>query len=227
MKTGKLRIPKRAMIFAASGKTTGNEITIRANSGREFPHPYWSKVAIDLSGMSIPKDRVPILMAHDQNRPIGAFRRQDAVVDADGLTVHGRLADVPAAREFANSVRNGIPFEASIYSVPSRIEKVEEGEKSEVNGRGFEGPGSIFRSWNLREVSPVVFGADHRTSVDIYAFAGAETMVEVNLEALSEDNELANYLFSLSNGTHKLGSEDAISSEDEAEAQRIYDMTRR
>jgi len=219
-KKNEMRVPKRALVFGGSGQLAGKEITIRANSGKPFKHFFWNKLALDLSGMEIPKSTLPILMAHNLDRPIGSFAREDVVVNDDGLTIHGKLADVQAAREFTEQASAGIPFEASLYSVPSRIEQIEENAEVEVNGFSFEGPGSIFRQWQLKEVSPAIFGMDDNTETSVFAFAGSEEMVGVDLDGLSEDDRLANELFAAANGGPS--EIDNTSAEDAALADEIF-----
>lgn len=218
--TTKKRFPKRALVFAGTGTTDGTRITIKASSGQPFSHPYWDKLAIDLTGMEVPKPTLPILMSHDLSRPIGSFHREDVLVNG-GLTVHGQLADVTAAKEFVRQIKGGIPFEASFYGVPSRIERVEEGGKTEVNGVSFEGPGSIWRQWALREVSPCIFGADSATSTNVFSFADAEKMVDVELDGESEDEIEAEKLFRLSMGINP-EVEDDTSAEDQKLAEQIF-----
>ncbi|MFH1629657.1 MAG: hypothetical protein ABIE47_13160 [Pseudomonadota bacterium] len=215
-KKDKMRVPKRALVFAGSGTVDGTKIVIRASSGKPFKHPYWDKLCLDMGGMEIPKPTLPILLAHDLTKPIGSFNRDDVVVNG-GLTVTGRLADVPAAREFIELVKGGIPFESSLHGVPSRIERVEEGGRTEVNGVPFEGPGSIFRAWSLREVSPCVFGMDIDTEASVFSFADAETMIDLELDGLSEDDRLVELLFS---GPKHVP--DEISPEDEKLANELF-----
>lgn len=227
MRTQTLQIPKRNLVFSADGALDGNEIIFKANSGRPFRHPFWDNLALDLSGMTITKAVLPILMSHNQDMPIGSFRREDAHING-GLMIHGQLAaGLPAAEKFRKEIRAGIPFESSVHAVPSKIERIEDGEEIQVNGHVLKGPGNVFRSWELKECSPCLFGADSHTETNIFSFSGANELIPVDMTLLSEDDKIANYLFSLSNGTYNPESEGAISAEDEIEAQRLYDMTRR
>ena len=227
MATKTLQIPKRNLVFSADGELDGNEITFKANSGRPFRHPFWDNLALDLEGMEIKKDVLPILMSHNQDMPIGSFNREDARVNG-GLLITGKLASgIPAAEKFKKEIRAGIPFESSVHAIPMKIERIEDGEEITVNGHVLKGPGNVFRSWELRECSPCLFGMDAHTETNIFSFSSADELVSVDMQALSEDDEIANQLFALSNGNYKPGNEDAISAEDEQEAQRLYDMTRR
>ena len=219
-KKERVQLPKRALVFSGRGQVTGNKISIKASSGRPFKHPYWQKLCLDLSGMVVEKARLPILMAHDTAKPIGFFDRDDVTVNG-GVNIEGQLIDSQAAREFVGQVGAGVPFEASVYGVPSRIERVEEGGETEVNGIAFEGPGSIFRAWALREASPCIFGADSGTSVDVFSFADSEKMIDVELDGQSEDDALASELFALSTGGHIHKTED-ISDEDAALADELF-----
>jgi len=219
-KKERVRLPKRALVFSGRGEVTGNKISIKASSGRPFKHPYWEKLCLDLSGMEIEKPRLPILMAHDTEKPIGFFDREDVSING-GVNIEGQLVDSESAREFISQVGAGVPFEASVYGVPSKIERIEENSEAEVNGLLFSGPGSIWRGWALREASPCIFGADPNTSVDVFSFADSEQMVDVELDGLSEDDTLANELFALSTGGH-ISEPDDISLEDEKMADEIF-----
>ena len=134
MKTKTLQIPKRNLVFSADGELDGNEITFKANSGRPFRHPFWDNLALDLEGMEIRKDVLPILMSHDHTAPIGSFRREDAHVNG-GLLITGKLASgIPAAEKFKKEIRAGIPFESSVHAIPLKIERIEDGEEITVTG---------------------------------------------------------------------------------------------
>jgi len=224
MSSTRVEVPKSALIFGgASGTVKGKKVVITASSGKPFKHPYWDQLCLDLAGMVIPKDRLPILMAHDLNRPIGFFNSEDVFINGV-LRIEGQLIDSDAANEFAQAARGGVPFEASVYAEPARIERVEEGGETEVNGFIFSGTGSVFRAWTLKEVSPCIFGRDPGTETSIFSFTDSDSMVELSLDqAESEDDELANRLFKLANNQRRIQSSDDIVGEDEILAQRLFD----
>jgi hypothetical protein len=71
---------------------------------------------------------------------------------------------------------DGFPWQASVYVPPQSIEKLDEGETAEVNGRTIEGPGHVFRQSSLREVTFTSLGADENT--------GAAALSEVTIDAV-------------------------------------------
>ncbi len=227
MTTKMLQVPKRNLVFSADGALDGNTITFKANSGRPFKHPFWENLALDLEGMEIKKEVLPILMNHDQSMPIGSFRREDARVNG-GLIIHGQLAvGLPASEKFKKEIRAGIPFQSSVHAIPLKVERIGEDDEITVNGHVLKGPGNVFRSWELKECSPCLFGADSHTETNIFSFSSADTLISVDIPPLSEDDKIANQLFALSKGTYNPGNDDPLSVEDEKEAERIFNMTRR
>jgi hypothetical protein len=189
MTTETLRIPKSAMICAAAASVDGTRITMKANSGRPFPHPHWGgKLCLDLSGMEVSKEKLPLLLNHDHSKPIGWFNRSD-IDTSDGLNIEGTLISSAAGTEFSEMVKQGLPFESSLYAQPSEIERLTSGDQTEVNGHPFEGEGAIFRKWKLRECSACILGADSDTSAGIFSFADAGELVTVDAKLIADDDE--------------------------------------
>lgn len=133
-------------------------------------HWYWGNVAFDISGMSFPKKKYPILRDHNTDRVVGHSPKPKT--DGFKLTFDDvTLVSTKDAEDFSQLSDDGVPFEASIYLQPSSIERVERDEFADVNGYKFEGPGYIFRKSKFKECSVCLFGADSDTS----ALAMAET----------------------------------------------------
>jgi len=184
----KIEVPRSAMVFGATGTVKGGKIRLKVSSGKAFSHPYWKRLALDLDGMLIPKTRLPILLSHDTTRPIGWFNREDVQVNG-GVSIEGQLVDSEAARSFRALVKEGFPFEASLYGKPLEIERVGHGQETSVNGFAFEGEGSIWRSWELKEASPTVFGADSNTEAGIFSFANASERLSLDVDFLTDDDK--------------------------------------
>lgn len=214
MKT-RIEVPRYGLTFAAEGTVEGKRISMVANSGRSFAHPYWGRLALDLEGMRIAKERLPILWAHNTDRILGYFDKAGVHVNG-GLSVEGFLVDTDASREFSKLVGQGTPFQASLYGSPSEIESLSDGESAEVNGRTVKGKGHVWRKWELREAGPAVFGQDQNTEANIFSFAGSYDKLTINVE-MSEDDILAELLFS---GPKDEG--ENLSVEDEKLADEIF-----
>lgn len=211
----KMEIPRYGLTFAAEGRFDGKQISMTVSSGRAFQHPYWVQLALDFSGMRVPKDRLPILWAHNPDRILGYFDRS-AVRANGGLTVTGRLVDTEAAREFSKLVSQGAPFQASLYGSPSEIQRLSDGESEEVNGHVITGEGHIWRKWQLKEAGPAVFGYDQNTEANIFSFAGSNDKLTIDVE-MDEDDIIAEHLFS---GPKQ--EEEPLSPEDEALAESLF-----
>ena len=160
-------------------------------------HWWWGNLAIDLSGMSFPKSKYPILENHDTNRKI-AFTGKPLV--GDDLTINPdktKFVNTEESAEFQKLSAEGFPYESSMYAKPSAIERVDEGEKSEVNGFTFKGPGTIWRKCEFKEASVCVFGWDSQTvssafSKDILTEVEFEEMgggAENNTDTLNNETE--------------------------------------
>ena len=155
-----------------------------ANSGVPFRHPFWGNFAVDLSGMRVPTKSLPVLMDHDVSSRVGFTERFR--VNGDGLNVTGVLLSDSAsdqARLIRQQSKEGFPWQASISVPPTEILRVEGGETATVNGHELKGPGHIFRSSDLREVSFVTLGADANTSAVLLS---ASTSANEVLESLCE-----------------------------------------
>lgn len=116
------------------------------------------RVAFDLEGLEH-KQRVPILLQHDEARPIGFANL--VRLTARGLELSGLLLDNEAGREVAAAADAGFPWEASIGLTDVRWESHPSG--AVVNGRQLAGPLRVGRSARLVEVSFVTAGADKHT----------------------------------------------------------------
>jgi hypothetical protein len=208
MKTKSMNVPRNALYFSAGtkgGTVAGKRIELLASSGKPFKHWHWRRLALDLKGLRINKSRLPILWSHDRNRPLGFFNREDVRLNGQ-LKVLGTLVDTPSAREFANLAEQGMPLEASIYAIPTQVEHVPDGESALVNGHQLVGPGNVWRSFELREVSAAMFGWDSETSASVHEFANNETLAfDVEVIESDEDSKLAEHLYLLSRPSGVVG----------------------
>lgn len=129
-------------------------------------HWYWGNVAFDLSGVKLPKGKSPILEEHDIGRKIAVANKYS--IDNNQLAVKDAVfLNTSAATEFKELAAQDFPFQASIRGVPVRVETVEEGASTKVNGFNLSGPGAVWREWELKESSVCTFGADSNTASGI------------------------------------------------------------
>ena len=126
-------------------------------------HWWWGDLAIDLSGLKFPKKKYPILENHMTDKKIAFMGKP---LTNGSLTVNDKtveFVDTEESNEFQRLSKQGFPYEASMYAIPSRIEKIEDGAKADVNGMSFKGPGTIWREATFKEASVCVFGYDTNT----------------------------------------------------------------
>jgi len=128
-----------------------------------FHHP----VVVDLESLKVPRQQVPILRAHDQERVAGHTDRVD--VSPQRVHASGVLSGVPQhTADLAHTAKNGFPWQVSIGAQTTRrVEYVPPGEDAKVNGRVWPGPVLVARGAVLRELSLLPMGADGNTDAGI------------------------------------------------------------
>jgi len=132
---------------------------------------FYSPVVVDLAGMTVPSQRLPILRQHDPERIVA--HTETIEVTPQRLNLAGMVSGTgPAAGEVLQLADNGFPWQASIGAAIESKEYVDAGQTVKVNGRNFSGPVIVARASTLREVSFVPVGADPGTSA---RFAGGGT----------------------------------------------------
>ncbi len=160
-----------AVIEAAADEKQLPRFSMVAYSGGRmrvagFPHP----VVVDLGGLDIPSQSVPIRLDHKPSQGVGHTTR----IEAEGgqLVAEGLISrDTSWARDVARSGSNGFPWQASIGGPVLQAEFVPAGQTVEVNGQTFEGPLHVVRRMMLREISFVDSGADGGTKAVVAAQA--------------------------------------------------------
>jgi len=129
-----------------------------------FPHP----VVVDLAGLEIPSQNLPVRLDHERRQGVGHTSR--VAVEDGRLVAEGLISrDTSWARDVAKSGVNGFPWQASIGAAVVESEFVPPGQAVRVNGRTFEGPVHVVRRAVLKEISFVDSGADTETSARVAA----------------------------------------------------------
>ena len=112
------KIPKAALCFMdpdcfaqVKGNDEGDQLTMVVYSGGLIKdHWWWDDLAIDLSGMSFPKSRFPILENHDQSRKL-AFGTKKPSIDSGALVINSaEFVDTPESEEFRKLSKQGYPY---------------------------------------------------------------------------------------------------------------------
>jgi hypothetical protein len=149
-------------------------------------HFWWGDLAVDLDGLKFSKKKFPVLEQHDQNRKI-AFTGKPIVdgalkLDPDKTT----FVSTPESEEFQKLSAEGFPYQASMYALPTSVERLSEDETAKVNGFTLKGPASIWRKAEFQEASICVFGWDKQT--ESKAFSKTET-TELQFEEVMKETE--------------------------------------
>ena len=173
-----------AHVEMAEGEDKTPKLRMTVYSGKPIEgHWYWGRMAIDLSGIKFDQKKYPVLEQHMTNRRIGFSAKP--IVNG-GITLNPettKFLDNEYAQEFIRDSLKGFPFQASIYAIPTVLERVENGATVEVNGYKFKGPGIIWRKSLYQEASVCVFGWDKKTE----AAAFSKEEVEVNVQYINNE----------------------------------------
>jgi len=138
---------------------TGGKIRV---SGWQQP------VVVDLAGLEIPSQKIPVRFNHDPNSGIG-HTTKIAVVES-ALVAEGVISrSTAAAMEVIESAKKGFPWQASVGLSVEEYEEIDEDEDVEVNGSKFTGPLIVISRSILDEISFVDLGADRNTTVSVAA----------------------------------------------------------
>lgn len=169
---------------APDGTDQGRKLrrfSITAYTGAAMRLPWYpAPVVVDLEGMAVPNQAVPIYRDHDHGRIVG--HSQEIAVSQQRLKLSGLMSGVgPDADEVRALATNGFPWQASMGADVDRMEFVEAGQKVTVNGRSFQGPVYVARQTVLGEVSFVGRGADTGTTAVVAA--GPRGDIAMNFEA--------------------------------------------
>lgn len=132
-------------------------------------------LVVDLAGMRIPTQEVPLRYAH-QGTVNGIGHTTRIAIEGSNLIADGVVSrDTDAAREFVVSAKNGFPWQASIGADIEKVVEIKPGVKAEINGREFTGPLFHVVESRLKEISPLDLGADANTETRVAASHDQQT----------------------------------------------------
>lgn len=130
---------------------------------------WWGRLVLDMDGAKY-RPKLALLKDHDASSPIGystKIERTKRGIEASGKMLTNQLAD-----EVIKYSREGFPWQASLMAVPTNTEEVEAGATAEVNGQTVQGPVTIFRKWEMHELTLTTLGADDNTTTEAFAASG-------------------------------------------------------
>jgi hypothetical protein len=127
---------------------------------------YGTRMIVDLQGMSIPKQKIPIRFQHDPDKGVGhttAVRIEKNNIICEGIISR----ETEFARDITTSSQNGFPWQASIGFSVLESQYFDSKESATINSRTFKGPGYVLRKTLLKETSFVDLGANDKTSATV------------------------------------------------------------
>ena len=142
---------------------------------------------VDVAGMDMPSGPIPILLSHDRDQRVGYSESVD--VDGGQINITGRM--LSADHGVTQDADEGFPFQSSIGFRVLEVDRLEEGDARDVNGREFSGPGTVITKSRLLESSFVPLGADGATSATVYALGDEFLEVDMADDARDETVESA------------------------------------
>lgn len=168
---------------AAAGEGKRPTFSINAYNGGPMQTAFsYYPVILDLTGGRVGRKKLPILLGHDDARPLG--QADDVKITAEGVTLSGTITgDDDDAKKVVSHATNGFEWQASVGASVERREFLEAGKTTTVNGRDVTGPLTIARKWTLVETSIVTIGADSTTSAKIAAQRDLDMTFEQWLKA--------------------------------------------
>lgn len=178
-------------------KLTPSEVKLEFAKGEEKSPPKFSMTAynggpvwlggfdvpviVDLAGMDISKQSIPVRLDHDPWQRIG--HTTAIAIENNSLTAKGLIShDNEYSRTVAASGKNGFPWQVSIGAFMTEREELRTGESAVVNGYEVEGPMIIARQSVLVELSFVDYGADSTTSAVVSAKQAEKELVMADIE---------------------------------------------
>lgn len=130
---------------------------------------WWGNLVLDMDGAKY-RQRLALLKDHMTSQPLGFSTKIERT--QRGIEASGKLLSNDQAREVASYSRQGYPWQASMMAVPTKVERIEAGATSTVNGREVLGPCHVFREWEMHELTLTTLGADDNTVTEAFAADG-------------------------------------------------------
>jgi hypothetical protein len=176
-------------IEAAAGDGLPRFNLVAYTGGQIKPAGWWDGVVVDLAGIDIQSQQMPLRFAHRGDWMNGVGHTENVSVSNGQLVAAGVVSrDTVTAREVVKAAMNGFPWQASIGGDVLEVEYLAENQTAQVNGVNIAGPMDIVRKLRLYEISIVDLGADPRTTVNIAAEHGSQEGEVIRMSADTNNN---------------------------------------
>ncbi len=166
---------------------------------KDFPCP----VVIDLSGLDIPVQKIPVRYEHKSFQGVG-HTEKIRIVGIEVLAEGKISRDTSWARDVAQSAKNGFPWQASMGGPIFQTEYVPFGQKVTVNGQTFEGELYVIRKMTLKEISFVDLAADENTSAIIEAQYDERDILEMDTKIETKSGDVPGRIQAVAVDTEKM-----------------------
>lgn len=152
-------------VFAEKSEKENRFHIVAYTGGIIRNHYWWGNLAFDLKGIKFAAKKTPVLSEHIRTDRVG-FSTEQSI--SEKVELDGQFLDNPMAQELRGDMQKGFPMQASVFLPPDVVEYVKEGTSVKVNGRLLKGPGTIFRSGVIKEVSMVTLGNDEKSKAKAF-----------------------------------------------------------
>lgn len=173
------------------GEQKLRRFTMLGYTGAEVAR-FYGRAVFSLSGIEH-KDKVPILLNHDENAIVGYA--DEVKLTERGLELSGSISNATEeGRRVAQLSDEGFPWEASVGLQVSEWREIKQDESLAVNGRDVHGPISVGLTSRLLEVSFLPAGADKFTAATVLAAQQQESSMSEPVTKTDPRQELKAYL---------------------------------
>lgn len=150
-------------LVAAEGEKPAR-VKVTAYTGRKMhASGFYRPVVINLAGITLRSEDIPILLDHDPSRPVGHVTASK--IDGSGVSLDVEMsAGTEWTKQVEAALRGGFPYRASVGAVPTKYRFVEAGKSEVINGQKHDGPFVAVDESELYETSFVAVAADSHTS---------------------------------------------------------------
>jgi len=156
---------------ATTEDATGTRpFAMKAYTGAEVKMAPFGRLIINLAGIKVRSEQMPILLSHNNDKPVGyatSAEVVDGVFMVDGQIIPG----FPAAKTVLEGAAAKFKWQGSIGVQFDKAEYVEAGDSRSVNGALFKGPGVHVSESTVIETSFTPAGADGNTTATVFARA--------------------------------------------------------
>ena len=140
MSRNRLALQSELVIQASAGENKAPKFSMLGYTGKPIYVAGWEyPVVVDVAGIDVMSQRLPVRLQHDVNRGVGHTER--IVKTQSTLTAEGYISrETEWARDVVLSSKKGFPWQASMGADVLETVFVPEGEKVIANGQEFDGP---------------------------------------------------------------------------------------